>query len=146
MTHTARAPRVAVLWQPVGLLPSQLASRKNRAHSPEMRLVAAILESALRSVVRNANARRGPRRREFIETCYWLLDDGRDWPFAFANVCDLLGLEASAVRQWLLCGPSGRQVRFEQRPQLGHRTRLMKDYHAPSQQQRLWRAEPGRGA
>lgn len=106
MRHTASAHCAARLWEPVAVLPWQWADRRNRSNSPEMRLVAAVLEDALRSVFRNVDARRGPRRREFLEACYWLLDDSRDWPFAFANVCDLLGLDATAVRQCVY-GPSG---------------------------------------
>jgi hypothetical protein len=30
-----------------------------------------------------------------------MVDDRRDWPFAFLNVCDLLALDANAVRQSL---------------------------------------------
>lgn len=112
MRHTASAHSVAPIWEPAAVLPSQLADRRNGFHSPEMRLVAAMFVDALWSVFRNADARRGPRRREFLEASDWLLDDSRDWPFAFANVCDLLGLDAAAVRQCLPCGPSGLRAPF----------------------------------
>lgn len=116
MRRTARVHSIAPLWQPVAVLPSQLADRRNGLHSPEMRLVAAMFEDARRSVFRHADARRGPRRREFLAACDWLLDDSRDWPFAFANVCDLLGLDAAAVRQFLFYRPSGRRARFAPEP------------------------------
>lgn len=85
-------------FEPVILLPSQLAHCS--AHSiPELKLVAAILEDALLCINRRAGARRGRRRREFMDAWHWLWNDRRDWPFAFRNVCDLLGLDAAAVRQ-----------------------------------------------
>jgi hypothetical protein len=28
----------------------------------------------------------------------WFFDDDRQWPFAFRNICDLLGLDAQALR------------------------------------------------
>jgi len=68
---------------------------------PEMRLVIAILEDALLCVTRNGGRRRG---REFVEACEWFRDERRDSPFAFRNVCDLLGLEATAVRQRIRLG------------------------------------------
>ena len=63
----------------------------------ELALVAAILEDALRSVSRRDPS--GPRRREFAEARAWLLDNDRTWPFAFRNVCDLLGVDAAALRE-----------------------------------------------
>ncbi len=90
-----------LLWQPAGLLPSQTVSRRTLARMPEMRLVAAMFDDAVECIVGNVAARCGTRRREFVEARDWLWDDTRGWPFAFANVCDLLGLEASAVRKRL---------------------------------------------
>lgn len=99
MKHTATAYNNVPLWEPVAFLPCQMADRSGRAHCPELRLVAAMLEDALQCVCRNATQVCGPRRREFLEACDWLWDDSHDWPFTFVNVCDLLGLEGAAVRQ-----------------------------------------------
>jgi hypothetical protein len=88
-------------WEPIVLLPSQLAKRSERAHSPEFRLVVAMFEEALRCVVSFADVQRGRQRRDFVEARDWFLDDGLDWPFGFVNVCDLLGLDAEAVRRSL---------------------------------------------
>jgi hypothetical protein len=78
------------------LLPCQYAVSGPRLVS-ELALVAAILEDALRSVSRRDPY--GPRRREFTEARAWLLDNDRTWPFAFRNVCDLLGVDAAALRE-----------------------------------------------
>lgn len=88
----------AAFFEPVVLLPSQLASSGSES-IPELKLVAAILEDALLCINRRASARRGRRRREFMDAWHWLWNDRRDWPFAFRNVCDLLEIDAAAVRQ-----------------------------------------------
>jgi hypothetical protein len=99
MKRTSVAHNRTPLREPV-ILPSQNVSRR-LARMPEMRLVAAILNDAVERVVCNVGARCGTPRREFLEARDWLWDDTRGWPFAFANVCDLLGLDATAVRERL---------------------------------------------
>jgi hypothetical protein len=87
------------LWEPAIVLPSQFCNRGAWAHLPEVRLMAAVLEDAFLCVSRSLAARRGRRWREFCEARDWFLDEGQDWPFAFGNVCAVLGLDVSAVRQ-----------------------------------------------
>ena len=101
------------LWEPAFVLPSQLPMRGSQLRSPEMHLVAAILEDAWSCILRNLDARRGRRWHEFLDARDWFFNDRRDWPFAFANVCELLMLDATAVRESLLaviadrCGETG---------------------------------------
>jgi hypothetical protein len=90
------------LWQPEVLLPSQINSRKLHMDLPELQLVAAILEDAIHCVARYAHTRDRRRAREYRDAREWLLDDRRDWMFSFHNVCELLSLEARAVRVWVL--------------------------------------------
>ncbi len=92
------AASFATPWRPATVLPSQLAHSNWRQHCPEMQLVAAILEDALLSIMRRAGSRNSRGRREFIEAWHWLWNERRDWPFTFRNVCDLLALDARAVR------------------------------------------------
>jgi hypothetical protein len=92
----SRSWTVASVTEPALLLPCQYADASAPRLVSELALVAAILEDALRSLSRRDPA--GPRGREFIEARDWLLDDGRAWPFAFRNVCDLLGVDAAALR------------------------------------------------
>ncbi len=94
----ANETNATAFFEPVVLLPSQLASSSSQS-IPELKLVAAILEDALLCINRRASARRGRRRREFMDAWHWLWNDRRDWPFAFRNVCDLLEIDAAAVRQ-----------------------------------------------
>jgi hypothetical protein len=98
MRQTATAVRLAPLWEPATVLPSQLDGNHGRAHRPELHLVSAIFEDALHCVFRNVSARRGRKRREFLDACDWFWSEAHDWPFAFVNVCDLLGIEGRAVR------------------------------------------------
>jgi hypothetical protein len=84
------------LTQPAVLLPCQYPARSGGT-IPELALVAAILEDAVRSL--STIDPYGPRRRQFIEARDWLLDDDRTWPFGFRNVCDLLGIEPTALRK-----------------------------------------------
>jgi hypothetical protein len=100
------------LWEPAVLLPSQFPARRGGARTAEVRLAAAVLEDALRCMFRKVEAHSGPRWQEFVEAREWFWDDSRDWPFTFANVCDLLALDASAVRQSLkgIVGRHGRRT------------------------------------
>ena len=86
-------------WRPAVVLPSQTPQQSAQAHCGEVRLASAILEDAFRCIRKNAAARRGPRAKEFREARQWFANQSRTWPFAFANVCDLLALDPSAVRK-----------------------------------------------
>ena len=101
MTQTAQAQALAPLWEPLAVLPSQVGSEGGRNQVPELHLVSAIFEEALHCILRNVTSHRGSKRREFLDACDWLWDSDRDWPFAFANVCDLLRLDGAAVRATL---------------------------------------------
>jgi len=89
----------ALPWEPVFILPSQLAPSRSHIPMPELQLVAAVLEDAVQCITRNMGARHGRRRREFVRACEWIWSDHRDWPFTFRNVCDLLDLDAGAIRR-----------------------------------------------
>jgi hypothetical protein len=65
---------------------------------PEISLVAAIFEDAVPSLQRPS---RGVTHRQSSEASEWIASERRDWPFAFVNVCDLLGVDAKAVRKRL---------------------------------------------
>ncbi|MFN8627922.1 MAG: hypothetical protein U0587_18350 [Candidatus Binatia bacterium] len=99
---TKRAVRgVMNLCEPTTVLPSQYGDSATHHGRPEMQLVAAILDDALHCIALYANTRSGRRRRDFLDAYHWVCKDQRDWPFAFSSVCDLLGLEPSAVRQFV---------------------------------------------
>jgi hypothetical protein len=89
------------MWELATLLPSQVSTNHGRTHRPELHLVAAIFEDALHCVLRNVGAGRSRKRREFLDACDWFWSDDHDWPFAFANICDLLAIDGAAVRETL---------------------------------------------
>jgi hypothetical protein len=101
MKHSTSAYNTTPLWEPVSVLPAQLPVRGSYLNSPEMHLVAAIFEDAVHCVLRHTGVRRGRRWYEYLEARDWIMDDRRDWPFAFANVCELLTLDVTAVRESL---------------------------------------------
>ena len=62
---------------------------------PEISLVQAIFEDAVCCVQRGS---RGVTQQQSSEAYEWIASERRDWPFAFVNVCDFLGVDAKAVR------------------------------------------------
>jgi hypothetical protein len=101
MKYSSTAYNATPLWEPVFVLPSQLPQRGGYLNSPEMHLVAAIFEDAVHCVLRIPGVRRGRRWYDYLEARDWIMDDRRDWPFAFANICELLTLDITAVRESL---------------------------------------------
>jgi hypothetical protein len=69
-----------------------------------MRLVLAVFEDAIRAAARQPTGRSRRARLDYLEARAWVEDTDRSWPFAFPNVCDLLGLDADAVRRRVLLG------------------------------------------
>jgi hypothetical protein len=45
--------------------------------------------------------------RQSSEASEWIASERREWPFAFVNVCDFLGVDAKAVRERLRIGDQG---------------------------------------
>lgn len=84
-----------------GVLPSILPQRGARARLPEVSLAAAIFEDAVRCIRR---AGRSVTHRQSAEAHEWMASERRDWPFAFVNVCDFLGVDAERVRVQLHIG------------------------------------------
>src|SRR5262249_4483397 len=74
--------------------PLPLAEQRRGPVPAEIRLAAAVLDDAVSCLS-------SPYAKRFREACQWLLDDRQDWPFSFLNVCEVLDLDASAVRQRL---------------------------------------------
>jgi hypothetical protein len=85
--------------QPSIRLPSQIGATCPRFVA-ELGLIAAILEEAFRTVSRQGGRLR--QRRAAAEAYEWFFEEDQKWPFAFQNVCDLLGLDAQALRACVL--------------------------------------------
>jgi hypothetical protein len=92
------------ILQPQVILPAQFSDGHRRAarSEPLRRLMAAILEDAIRCFRTNINARRAPRRLEFWEAKQWFFGSEAEGPFAFENVCHVLDIDPTQFRRKLL--------------------------------------------
>jgi len=79
------------------LMPAQYADlvRRNHTLEGELKLLMAVLEDAIRCYLRNADAKDGERKREFIEVRNWFESTvaGPAGIFSFENLCEALGIE-----------------------------------------------------
>ena len=78
------------------------ACRPNIYLQPERMLMLAVLEDAIYCFQRfypPANAR---ERNRFQDAEEWFSDDRLDWPYSFANVCQILDFDTDYLRQGLL--------------------------------------------
>ena len=81
--------------------PSAHPEELRQLETPEKRLMAAVLVDAVHRLHNPlfARRRRGYPLNPELE---WLLSDDREWPFSFANICDVLDLDAAWLRQRIL--------------------------------------------
>jgi hypothetical protein len=89
------ADDVGIPWL-APLLPEQVLGRPRR--TPEQRLMVALLEDAVRELVRPEVAWMGAAARRRAEVWSWVESDDVAWPFSFLNVCDALDLDAEKLR------------------------------------------------
>jgi len=91
------------------MLPAQLPM--NSTWSPEKKLAAAVLASALVEV-RDHHGSPSHRRR-VSEALEWIADDEATWPFSFVRLCELFALEVEWVRgvvaRWAQVPPEDRK-------------------------------------
>src|SRR5262245_6776002 len=82
------------------MLPVQFAEllQGSSDRAPERRLMAAVLEDAIRSFCQYARAPRARQQRLFRETAGWFASDDLSWPFSFENICDALALDPHWIR------------------------------------------------
>ena len=86
-----------------GILPAQMTVgvRWNCDTSGPRALMLAVLEDAVQCIERGRRSRRFRTQRLAAEAHAWVRSDDRHWPFSFANVCDVLGFDADALRRRL---------------------------------------------
>jgi hypothetical protein len=98
-----RAPEpVGGSFQPQVLLPAQMLAASAARRSPEVHLMAAILDDAINCFRRYRGTLRGPGRRIFREAEKWIMSADDRWPFSFEHICGVLGIHAGCVRHELL--------------------------------------------
>ena len=102
-TGLSMEERVTSLFQPDTLLPEQyLETFRRKLHlEPEKKLMLAVLEDAITCFQKYVSARDGKGKVLFQETEEWVLDQGDEWLFSFANVCDTLGFDPDYLRRGL---------------------------------------------
>ena len=86
--------------QPHVILPSQYFESRARL-TPEHRLRMAVLDDAIQCVHKYRFATNAQGQRRFHEVMRWLLSDETDWPYSFEGICEVLDLDANAVRRRL---------------------------------------------
>jgi len=101
--------------QPQVILPAQFSGGRRQAapSEPLRRLMAAILEDAVRCFQKNINARHLSQRREFYEAAQWFFGSEAAGPFAFNNVCHILDLDPRHIRHTLRDWSASRIARRE---------------------------------
>lgn len=86
--------------EPETILPSQFFDRFqiDASLQAEKRLMLAVLEDAVGTFQKHATASGRRGRRLFAEAEDWFSSRETEWPFAFENICEALGLEAAYIR------------------------------------------------
>jgi hypothetical protein len=75
--------------------------RSNTARTPEIRLIAAVLEDAVDCYLKYCSARTRRGKRIFTEAAQWIFDRDEDWLFGFDNICEMLKLDPDYIRRVL---------------------------------------------
>jgi hypothetical protein len=93
------------------LLPVQYAEllQRSSVRTPELKLMAAVLEDAIRCFCQCAGSPGLRSQRLFRETAEWFESHDASWPFAFENVCEYLALEPDWIRGLLARWRNGRK-------------------------------------
>jgi hypothetical protein len=76
--------------------------QSNLYHEPEKMLMFAILVDAIMCFDKLSAAAGMPRYRKGLEARNWLCSNRQDWPFAYRNVCEVLGFDPDYLRRGLL--------------------------------------------
>ena len=72
------------------LTPQQYSDQGARGRQPEKNLMSAVLLDAVECFQKYALLDDEYATRLFRETENWILENDREWPFSFINICDAL--------------------------------------------------------
>ena len=75
--------------------------RSHTAHTPEMRLIGAVLEDAIDCYYKYSLAQTRRGKRIFTEAAQWIFGQDDDWLFSFDNICEMLKLDPDYMRRIL---------------------------------------------
>lgn len=108
LSRSARRPlpevSVSSLLQDDILAPQQYqqAMRGQLCREPEQELMLAVLKDAICCFQECPSTRDKMRTRRYLEARKWLMEEDRDWPFSFANICAVFGFSPQHLRAGLL--------------------------------------------
>jgi hypothetical protein len=118
--RSASAP-IEATFVPEIVLPAQFFSTAPAGtERPERRLMLAVLEDAIGTVLKHRAGAHGRSRRLLREAEQWIHARNQDWPFSFENICSVLNLDAGARRAGLRNITGGAPARLVALP-LGRR-------------------------
>ncbi|MGB7946540.1 MAG: hypothetical protein WCH75_02550 [Candidatus Binatia bacterium] len=75
--------------------------RSTMAYTPEMRLIASVLEDAIDCYLKYFSAKTRRGKRLFGEAEQWIFSRNDDWLFSCDNVCEMLKLDPDYIRRVL---------------------------------------------
>lgn len=94
-------------FTPETMLPEQyFPGNRTALQQPEKRLMLAVLEDAVMSVLQHAGDASPRSRRLVRDVEHWVARHDIMWPFSFENICAILDINAEALRAGL------RQVQY----------------------------------
>ncbi len=95
--------RSSGLFEPDVLLPNQFLSffRKELGFDRERRLMLAVLEDALDCFQKYAHSDDVRGQQLFSDSHSWIMSDERKWLFSFENICEIVDMNPSYIREGL---------------------------------------------
>ena len=86
------------------VLPAQFRDIWRRAQyiSAERTLALAVLHQVVLDLQKFCFAGGRRHQRMYMQAYQWVASEARDWPYSFANLCDMLALSPEALRAELL--------------------------------------------
>lgn len=87
-------------------LPDQFGDLWGRANrtNPEPRLAIAVLQLAVVDFCKFGRSLRESEQRVYRKARNWILDSNRDWPYSFANICEVIDVSPENLREALVQG------------------------------------------
>ncbi len=102
------------------ILPAQFfAAPADPRSEPERRLLVAVLEEAIGSVLAGSGEVTAERRAVAREAERWFASDEHAGPFAFASICDVLDIDPTRVRETVAAWRTRRRAFRRPRLQAG---------------------------